>query len=71
MHVTLLSVTLSPHVLRGNFLHKGKFKTPVVYMASNKYKTMSKIIFNTLGNGVRDRTSRTPLPVWLVISRAR
>jgi len=31
-------------------------------MVFDKYMTMSKIIFNTLGNGVRDRTSRTTLP---------
>jgi len=31
-------------------------------MVFNKYMTMSKVIFNTLGNGVRDRMSRTPLP---------
>jgi len=61
MHLMLLSVLLSPHVHRGKFFHKGKFTAPVVYMAFNKYKTMSKILFNTLGNGVRNRTSRTPL----------
>jgi len=52
----------SPYGHRGNFFQTRKFKAPVVYMGLNKYITMSKIIFNMLGNGVRDRTSRTPLP---------
>jgi len=61
MHLLLLSV-LSPNVHRGNFFQNENFKAPVVYMVFDKYMTMSKIIFNTLGNGVRDRTSRTTLP---------
>ena len=44
------------------FFQSRKFKAPVVYMALNKYIMMFKIIFNTLGNGVRDRWSRPPLP---------
>ena len=39
-------------------------------MVFNKYMTMSKVIFNTLGNGVRDRTSRTPLPMAHLMPRA-
>jgi len=37
------------NVHRGNFFNNGKFTAPVVYMAFNKYVTMSKILFITLG----------------------
>jgi len=54
--------SISLHHHRGNFFHKGKFKAPVVYIAFNKYITMSKILFSTLGNGPADRWSPGPLP---------